>query len=89
MNGKGPHPIPMLCPNCGAALKVSPITISEIEVLRLLWAGNTVAQIAEKRFVSVKTIEAHRNNLKAKAGADSMAALFRWGLKEGILKIEK
>jgi DNA-binding NarL/FixJ family response regulator len=45
----------------------------EIEVLRLIAAGRSTAEIAELLNRSVKTIETHKQALKTKLGADSSA----------------
>jgi len=51
------------------------LTDRELQVFRLIGHEFTSRQIAEKFGVSVKTIEAHRENIKNKLGADSSAAL--------------
>lgn len=49
----------------------------EIEVLRLVAAGQSTREIAESLNRSVKTIETHKQALKTKLGADSPARLLR------------
>ena len=49
----------------------------EIEVLRLVAAGKSTRDIADTLNRSVKTIETHKQALKAKLGADSPAHLLR------------
>jgi DNA-binding NarL/FixJ family response regulator len=51
------------------------LTDRELQVFRLIGHEFTSRQIAEKLGVSVKTIEAHRENIKNKLGTDSGAAL--------------
>lgn len=51
------------------------LTDRELQVFRLLGAALSSREIAEKLGVSQKTIEAHRENIKNKLGADSSAAL--------------
>jgi DNA-binding NarL/FixJ family response regulator len=51
------------------------LTDRELQVFRLIGHEFTSRQIAEKLGVSVKTIEAHRENIKNKLGADSSPAL--------------
>lgn len=52
----------------------------ELEVLRLVAAGRSTREIAELLNRSVKTIETHKQALKAKLGADSPAQLMRQAL---------
>lgn len=51
------------------------LTRREIEVLQLIAEGLTNAEMAEKLFVSVTTIDTHRKNLLAKFNAKNTAAL--------------
>ena len=52
----------------------------ELEVLRLVAAGRSTREIAEALNRSVKTIETHKENLKAKLGAETPAQLMRQAL---------
>ncbi|MBL8307567.1 MAG: response regulator transcription factor [Rubrivivax sp.] len=52
----------------------------EVEVLRLVAAGRSTREIADALNRSVKTIETHKQALKAKLGADSPAMLVRLAL---------
>lgn len=51
------------------------LTDRELQVFRLVGRGRTTRSIAENLGVSVKTVEAHREHIKAKLGLDSHAAL--------------
>lgn len=53
------------------------LSLREVEVLRLVAAGKSTREIAEALNRSVKTIETHKQALKAKLGADTPAALLR------------
>ncbi len=56
----------------------------EVEVLRLIAAGNSNREIAEELFLSVRTIERHVTNIYTKTNArgrvDAMAYALRHGL---------
>jgi DNA-binding NarL/FixJ family response regulator len=52
----------------------------EVEVLRLVAAGRGTREIADALNRSVKTIETHKQSLKAKLGADSPTQLVRLAL---------
>ncbi len=57
----------------------------EIEVLRLLALGHTNRQIADKLFLSVKTIETYRARLMEKLQVSTRAALVRFAMQHGLL----
>jgi len=58
--------------------RLSCLTEREREVLALVIAGKTSKAIALDLDISVKTVENHRHNLMAKAGATSVAQLIAW-----------
>ena len=70
------------------AAKAAPsktLTRREIEVLGLLAAGHTNAQIADKLVLSVRTIESHRASMQRKLGRPSRPELVRYALTRGLL----
>ncbi|HET9977503.1 MAG TPA: response regulator transcription factor [Burkholderiaceae bacterium] len=56
------------------------LSTRELEVLRLVADGRSTAEIAQQLHRSVKTIESHKQALKAKLGADSPAQLIRMAI---------
>jgi two-component system invasion response regulator UvrY len=66
------------------ASAVSSLTARELEILRLLGAGRTMAQIADLLNVSYKTIANNCTQLKQKLGARSAMELMRIALGAGI-----
>ena len=56
-------------------------TDRELEVFQLLGQGLPVKQIAENLFVSVKTVEAHREHIKQKMNFKSSAELLRYAIE--------
>ena len=56
------------------------LSTREVEVLRLVAAGKGTREIADLLNRSVKTIETHKQSLKAKLGADSPTMLVRLAL---------
>ncbi len=74
-----------LMQGCDSRLKSSAaarLTTRELQVFTLIGEGLTVSQIAAKLGVSVKTVEAHRENIKNKLGwqnaSQVTAAAVRW-----------
>jgi len=58
----------------------------ELEVLTLLAFGHTNQEVAEKLFISVKTVETHKARLVEKMGFRSRADLVRYALDRGLLQ---
>ena len=53
----------------------------ELEVFQLLGQGLSVDRIADNLFLSVKTVEAHREHIKQKMGFKSSAELLRYAIE--------
>lgn len=60
----------------------------EGEVLRLLAMGHTNQQIADKLFLSVRTVETYKARLKDKLGLQGRAELVRYAMLKGFLDTE-
>ena len=56
------------------------ITKREQEILDLVADGKSSPEIAEKLFISVRTVESHRYNLMQKLGVNNTASLVRYAL---------
>jgi two-component system response regulator NreC len=61
------------------------LTTREREVLQLTAEGNTSHQIAEKLFISARTVEVHRTHLMHKLNLSSKSDLIRYALKQGLI----
>jgi len=61
------------------------LTDREVEVLELICKEFTNAEIAEKLYISVRTVDAHRRNLLQKTGARNTAGLVRYAMKHDLL----
>jgi DNA-binding NarL/FixJ family response regulator len=62
-----------------------PLTRREKDVLRLIVEEYTNHEIAEKLFISVRTVDAHRRNLLEKTGARNTAGLVKYAIDNNIL----
>ncbi len=62
-------------------------TERELEVLKLFCEGYTVSEIADKLFLSVKTIEAHRSKLIFKTESKNTIGLVLFAIKSKIVTI--
>jgi two-component system response regulator NreC len=65
------------------------LTRREREVLQLVARGYTNQQIADRLFVSVKTIETHRAHIMQKLELHSRAELVRFALDRGLLAADE
>ena len=57
----------------------------EIEVLQLIGDGYTNNEIAEKLFLSKRTVEGHRQNLIDKTQVKNSAQLIKYAVKNGLI----
>ena len=63
------------------------LTTREEEILRFIAEGLSSRQIAEKLFVSSRTVEFHRANIIQKLGIRDVAGLTRYAIKQGLVKV--
>jgi PAS domain S-box-containing protein len=61
------------------------LTRRESEILRLIASGLTSRQIADKLFISQKTVETHRSRLMQKLDLHKAADLVKFAVKSGLL----
>lgn len=61
------------------------LTIREMEVIKLICQELTAQEIASKLFISVRTVDGHRNNLLEKTGARNTAGLVIFAIKNNLV----
>lgn len=64
------------------------LTEREAEILGLVALGHTNQEIAERLFLSPRTIEAHRGHIRQKLRFDTHADLVRYAFEHGLSEIE-
>lgn len=64
-----------------------PLSSREKEVLTMICQQLTSEEISEKLFLSVKTVNGHRNNLLQKTTARNTAGLVLFAIKNGLIEI--
>ena len=64
------------------------LTPREQQVMRLLAEGLSTKQIAEKLFISPKTVENHRANIMSKLDLHSAMELVRYAAKLGLIDLD-
>jgi two-component system response regulator NreC len=81
-----------LNPRLGARIAREPppgppddLTEREVEVLRLIALGHTNTEIAEKLYLSVRTVETHRAHIQQKLRVSSRAELVGYALQRGLV----
>lgn len=65
---------------------ISPLTDREIQVLRLLAEGHTNTEIARRLYLSLRTVETHRGQLRTKLGLRSRAELVAYAREHGLIR---
>jgi len=63
------------------------LSTRELEVLQMICDGRTSKQIARTLGLSLATINTHRRNLMAKAGAHNAAGLIRYARKHHLIEL--
>lgn len=83
-----------LNPQLGALIAAAPDTPSgppdglterEVAVLKLVALGHTNAEISERLFLSVRTVESHRAHVQQKLGRTARADLVAYAREQGLL----
>jgi two-component system response regulator NreC len=71
----------------GAQEETGDLSAREAEVLKLLALGHTNAEIADKLFLSRRTVETHRANVQRKLGLSTRAELTRHVLEHHLIPV--
>lgn len=61
------------------------LTERETEILRMIAMENSNVEIAEKLFISPKTVETHRKNLMKKIGVRNSLGIYKFALKHKLI----
>jgi len=62
-----------------------PLSARELEVLKLITQENSNPEIAEKLFISIRTVDTHRRNLLEKLGVKNTAGLVKYAIQKGLI----
>ncbi len=76
--------------NVGAPVESLQIVLTEREkeILNLIASGLTNKQIANKLYISIKTVETHRNRILQKLGVHTTADLVRYAIQSGLFQLK-
>jgi two-component system, NarL family, response regulator NreC len=72
----------------GRQERTEDLTSREKEVLQLISEGSSTKQIAENLFVSIKTVESHRQKIMQKLNLFSVPDLTKYAIKMGLTSLE-
>ncbi|MEL6943157.1 MAG: response regulator transcription factor [Bacteroidota bacterium] len=64
------------------------LTSRELEILQLICEQYTGQEIADRLFISRRTVEAHRNNLLQKLNCKNIAGLVVYAIQNDLVKID-
>jgi DNA-binding NarL/FixJ family response regulator len=62
------------------------LTPRELEVLKLIAEANTSKEIADRLFISIKTVDRHRQNILDKLGMRDRVELTRYAIRRGLIQ---
>ncbi len=68
-------------------LDIERLSKREMEILKLWGEGNTNKDIADKLFISVRTVESHKNHIMQKTNLNSTVDLLKYAIINNIIKI--
>ena len=64
------------------------LTVREKQILKLIAEEFSNQEIAEKLFISVRTVETHRKNMMQKLNIDSTIALIKYAVHTGLINVD-
>jgi two-component system response regulator NreC len=67
--------------------QINKLTERELEILKLWGESYTNTEISEKLFISVRTVESHKNHIMQKLNFKTMVDLFKFAIKNNIIAI--
>lgn len=62
------------------------LTKRELEIIKMIGAELTNAEIADKLFISERTVETHRKNIFKKTGSKSVVGLMNYAYERGLIE---
>jgi DNA-binding CsgD family transcriptional regulator len=86
LSGRGADPASLLptVPTPAAVAAGGALSPRELEVLRIIAAGDTDAEAAEQLYVSVRTVHGHLQAIYRKLGVRTRTAAAAWAHDQGL-----
>ena len=66
--------------------RVDVLTPRELEVLKLIAEAHTSKEISKELWISIKTVERHRQNILDKLGMRDRVELTRYAIRRGLIQ---
>jgi DNA-binding NarL/FixJ family response regulator len=63
------------------------LTVREMDILRLFAEGKTNQEIARELFISIRTVESHKNHIMRKLEIRSVVDLVKFAIRKGIIDL--
>lgn len=63
------------------------LTVREMDILRLFAEGKTNQEIANELFISIRTVESHKNHIMRKLEIRSVVDLVKFAIRKGIIDL--
>jgi DNA-binding NarL/FixJ family response regulator len=63
------------------------LSVREKQILKLYVEGMTNQQIADKLFISIRTVESHKNHIMQKLGVKSTVELVKYAIRNNISEV--
>jgi DNA-binding NarL/FixJ family response regulator len=73
--------------NIDAAAEKEQLSKRELEILKLTAEGHGNKEISEKLFISIRTVESHKNHILQKLELKSAVEMTRYAIKNGLIQI--
>lgn len=64
------------------------LSVREMEIFKLIAEGDSNRGIAEKLFISIRTVETHKNNIMKKIGLKTTVDLVKFAIKNNIIDLD-
>ena len=71
----------------GSGDETGQLTISEMEIVRLIAEGLTTKEIALRKYISIHTVITHRKNIFRKLGVSSISELIMYAIRSGWINL--
>ncbi len=85
--GRGAENMRRVSPQSQPEVGSEPLTDREAEVLPLICAGLSTQQIADRLFISKRTVDKHRANILEKTGCKNTASLVVYAVRSGLVVV--
>jgi two-component system, NarL family, response regulator NreC len=77
-----------LAPSSSEASEYEKLSVREKEIFHLFAEGKSTREIGELLFISVKTVNTHKQNILEKLELNSNTELVKYALKNGLINLE-